>query len=153
VPLDIRRREEAIVGALAQESLPAREVLDRIEAEHFVWAPNRELIARSAEFVAKGIPLSDPSFLDGLSEEATRQWTLASVGSMHAASDRESLLDCIERIHDGVRERRLDELQASVPGLAGKRERTDAEESLLREYMELQRYVSQRRGRGMGDAR
>lgn len=147
VPIEVRRREEAILQAVAQETVSAREVFQVVRDEDFVVETNREIARRIALAIEQGAELNGPSFIEGLSEAARARWTALSVREMHTPRDRESVEDCLQKLVDARGQRRLTELEGLVPGLLAKDELTDAERALCDEWMELRRHFSDRTGR------
>ncbi len=147
VPVGVRRREEAVLGALAQETVGPEEVFGRIGVELFQDTTNRELAVRLHEVYAGGGSLSDIRVTDSLSAEASALWTRLALGHAHSARDREAVDDCIAGMLDDQKRARLAELEPRVLSVVATGARTDEERALLREYSELKRYFSDQAGR------
>jgi DNA primase len=147
VPIQVRRREDAVLGALAQETVSAKEVLDVVSDEDFMVEVNQEIIKEIARFANRGEALKGPDFLESLSEPARARWTSLSVREMHTPRDVESVLDCLANLVDSRRKRRLAELEERVPGLLAKGDLSEEERGECQELMELRRYFSDRTGR------
>jgi len=147
VPVVVRRREEAVLAALAQQTVSPKEVFERLSAQCFVDAVNRELAERIGERLRMNTRALGPEFVETLSEAAAARWTMLALGDLHSARDRESVDDCVDKLLEGAKRRRLEELERAVPELLALSKRDERDEAALREYQELRRFFSERTGR------
>jgi len=147
VPTGVRRREEAVLAALAQQTISPEEVFDRLSAQCFHDAVNRELAERIGEHLRTNTKAPGPEFVETLSEGAAARWTMLALGDLHTARDRESVDDCVDKLLEGAKRRRLEELERTNPRLLALSNRDERDEAALREYQELLRFFSERTGR------
>ncbi|NLN90269.1 MAG: DNA primase [candidate division WS1 bacterium] len=152
VPLEVSRREEAVLRALAQETVSVKEVLEVVTDEDFVVETNREIMRRISLAITRGEALSGIGFLEGLSEAAQARWTSLSIREMHSPRDLDSVKDCVQNLVDSRQRRRLAELEGLVPPLLAKNQLSDPERALCEEWMQLRRYFSERTGRDVSGA-